>query len=85
MARRPRLSPAEQLLLDVCRAVDACHGGLPLRWVGIDTVHARLPKLTLEQLDAVIAVAVDRSWLQAGGRPAHHVMLTLQGRAAIAG
>lgn len=74
----------ERLLRDICRAVEACHAGRRLRWCTVSDVKARLPKVSIDQLDAAIAVAVQRGWLSAAGAPAHSLILTAAGRAQLA-
>lgn len=83
MSRRPKIDPAERLVLAVCRALDRAHAGKRLAWASVDDVARALPTVTSEQLDAAIAVAVERGWMQAAGRPAHSVLLTAAGRSAI--
>lgn len=82
----PRLNrdPAERLVLSVCRAVLEAHADRRLRWSTVDQVQALLPTVSDAQLEAAIAVAVERGWLQSAGRPAHSVLLTAQGRGALA-
>lgn len=82
MPRQPRVDP-EHLLRDVCRAVEACHAGRRLQWCTVDRVKARLPKVSIDQLAAAIAVAVQRGWLSAAGAPAHSLILTAAGRAQL--
>jgi hypothetical protein len=84
MARRPPLDPAERLVLDLCRAIEAETGGSRLRFCGIAKVQARLPRVSTEQLDAAIAVAVDRGWVAAGGTPPHSLVLEQAGLVALA-
>lgn len=71
---------AEQRLLDLVRAIDAVHDGRRLRWASHNDVHAHLPDLDLAQLDALIAVAKERGWVEAPGAQPHSLLLTATGR-----
>lgn len=76
----PRRDPAERHLLDLVRALAAAHDGRRIQWASHADIAARLPSLDLAQLDALIAVAVSRGWVQASGNPAHSLLLTAEGR-----
>lgn len=82
MPRRPPTDQIERLLLKLCQAVETVHAGRRLRWATVDQVHALLP-IDHDQLEAAIAVAVQRGWLEAAGSPAHSVLLTASGRSAL--
>jgi hypothetical protein len=73
----------ERVILDVCRALETEHAGRRRRWANMDALHARLPGLAFAQLDAAIAVARSRGWIDCGGRPVHRLLLTESGRVAI--
>ena len=76
----PRPPTAEALLRELARALA---GKGRLQWMAHADVAARLPHLSEDQLDALIAVAVERGWVEAGCRPAHSLLLTAVGRRAI--
>lgn len=55
-----------------------------MQWIGHGDVHERLPQLSIDQLDAAIAVARERGWLNVGGEPDPlSVVLTADGWRAI--
>lgn len=59
------------------------HAGRRMQWASHADVARRLPQLTTAQLDAAIAVAVERGWVQGDGTAQpHSLLLTAAGRHA---
>lgn len=84
MPSRSTSRDPEALLLELCRAVAALQDGRRMQWIGHGDVHERLPQLSIDQLDAAIAVARERGWLNVGGEPDPlSVVLTADGWRAI--
>lgn len=77
------IQQAEQLEQRVCAAVGALQRETGRRYISVDEVRSQV-EIPLEQLDAVIALACKRGWLNCAGQPPHTVELTRTGKEAIA-
>ncbi len=75
-ARKQPLGLARSLRDDVYRVTD----GRPMRWVMVDELRLRHADRTLAKIDAAVALAIGKGWMEGTGEPAHSVCLTDAGR-----
>lgn len=75
MPHEPPVSLACTLRDDIFKVT----GGQPMRWIMVGELGLRHPDATIPTLDAAVALAIEK-WMTGGGKPAHSVCLTDEGR-----
>ena len=73
----------EPLARRLCKAVYDLMEGKRSQWVSVTRVSQEIKVKDEEMLNGSISFAAQSGWLQVGGQPAHSVLLTAGGEAAV--
>jgi len=86
MATRLSKAPSrsyEPLARRLCKGVNDLMAGKHSQWVSVSKISEHIQVKDEEMLNGAITFAAQSGWLMIGGQPAHSVLLTQSGQAAV--
>ena len=73
----------EPLARRLCKGVNDLMAGKHSQWVSVSKIFQHIHVKDEEMLNGAITFAAQSGWLMIGGQPAHSVLLTQSGQAAV--